>query len=91
MLPFSSLGSTPPPQTVTIPQRSWEYMTTEMDPTPGPLGETSYIPGTPGGQWTDDEVIATRLRIMQMIHPHWDVKKAQGTWNGVGVKTTKVK
>eukprot|EP00091_Calanus_sinicus_P020080 TRINITY_DN5303_c0_g1_i1.p1 TRINITY_DN5303_c0_g1~~TRINITY_DN5303_c0_g1_i1.p1 ORF type:complete len:335 (-),score=64.61 TRINITY_DN5303_c0_g1_i1:1386-2264(-) len=58
-----------------------------MDPTPGPLGETPYIPGTPGGQWTDDEVLATRLRVLQMIHPHWGVKKAQGTWNGVGAVT----
>ena len=63
-------------------------MTTKMDPNPGPEGKTTYQPGTPGAQWTDDEVKATRLRILQMIHPNWSVKKSQGTWNGVGSVTT---
>ena len=88
---------------MTMPERSWAYMTTSMTPTPGPEKETVYVPGTPGGQWTGDEVTwllyylllllqvaATRSRILQMIHPAWDVKKAQGTWNGVGTVTTKV-
>ena len=62
-------------------------MTTEMDPTPGPEKETVYQPGTPGRQWTDEEVSATRLRVFQMIHPNWEIKKSQGTWNGVGTVT----
>jgi len=60
-----------------------------MTPSPGPVTNMTYQSGMPGGQWTDDEVKATRLRILQMIHPNWDVKKAQGTWNGLGVKTEK--
>jgi len=60
-----------------------------MDPTPGPEMDTVYQPGTTGGSWTDDEVSATRRRVLQMIHPNWSIKKAQGTWNGVGVKTEK--
>merc|ERR1712123_14361 len=82
-------GTTPAPQTVTIPQRSWAYMTNEMNPSTGPMTNMTYQSGIPGGQWTDDEVKATRLRILQMIHPNWDVKKAQGTLNGLGVKTEK--
>ena len=66
-------------------------MTTKMTPSLGPVTNMTYQSGMPGGQWTDDEVKATRLRILQMIHPNWDVKKAQGTWNGLGVKTEKVK
>ena len=62
-----------------------------MTPTPGPVTDAAYQPGTPGAQWTDDEVSATRLRVLQMIHPNWDIKKDQGTWNGVGVKTEEVK
>ena len=65
-------------------------MTTSMEPTPGPVTNTTYQPGTPGAQWTDDEVMATRLRVLQMIHPNWDVKKAQGTWNGIGTTIEKV-
>jgi len=91
----SGSGSGPQPptgsgssQTVTVPERSWSYMTTDMEPTLGPEKDTVYQPGTPGAQWTDDEVKATRLRVFQMIHPVWDVKKKQGTWNGVGAVTT---
>ena len=65
-------------------------MTTNMNPSIGPVTNMTYQSGMAGGQWTDDEVKATRLRILQMIHPNWDVKKAQGTWNGLGVKTEKV-
>ena len=63
-------------------------MTTDMSPDPGPeMPEFAYQPGAKGGVWTDHEVASTRRRVFQMIHPNWDVKKAQGTWNGVGVKT----
>ena len=79
------------PPLVTIPLRSWVYMTPSMAPPPGPVTNTTYQPGTPGVQWTDDEVVATRLRILQMIHPNWDIKKAQGTWNGIGTTTEKVR
>jgi len=85
----SETGTIPTPQKVTIPLRSWAYMTTSMAPTPGPVTNTTYQPGTPGAQWTDEEVKATRLRVLQMIHPNWDVKKAQGTWNGIGTTTEK--
>ena len=44
-------------------------------PTPGPLKETVYQPGTPGATWTEAEVNSTRRRILQMIHPNWEVKK----------------
>ena len=64
-------------------------MTTSMAPNLGPEMATAYQPGSPGGRWTDELVLATRLRVLQMIHPEWEVKKAQGTWNGVGVKTEK--
>ena len=48
------------------------YMTSDMDPTPGPESpDTVYIPGNPGGQWTPDEVDTTRQRILQMITPDW--------------------
>jgi len=58
-----------------------------MTPDTGPEKDTVYQPGSAGSPWTDDEVLSTRLRVLQMIHPNWSVKKAQGTWNGVGVKT----
>lgn len=65
-------------------------MTTDMSPDPGPdMPAFAYQPGAKGGQWTDHEVASTRRRVFQMIHPNWDVKKAQGTWNGVGTVTEK--
>jgi hypothetical protein len=66
-------------------------MTTDTDPNPGPELDSVYQPGAMGGQWTDHEVAATRRRVLQMVHPNWDVKKAQGTWNGVGTVTEKVR
>ena len=35
-------------------------MTTDMTPNPGPDMDTVYVPGTPGGQWTADEIDITR-------------------------------
>ena len=55
------------------------YMTKDMTPTPGPEKDTVYQPGTPGGQWTPEEVDTTKRRILQMIHPDWKVKVAMGT------------
>ena len=52
-----------------------DYMTSDMTPDLGPETDTVYQPGTPGGQWSADEVSTTRQRIFQMIHPNWDVKK----------------
>ena len=52
-----------------------DYMTSDMTPDPGAETDSVYQPGTPGGQWSADEVETTRQRIFQMIHPNWDVKK----------------
>ena len=30
-----------------------------------------------GDEEDDDQVAATRMRVLQMIHPDWNVKKAQ--------------
>ena len=55
------------------------YMTSDMDPTPGPENpDTVYIPGNPGGQWTPEEVDSTRQRILQMITPDWIEKSEIG-------------
>ena len=35
-------------------------MTTDMNPNPGPDMDTVYEPGTPGGQWTSEEIDITR-------------------------------
>ena len=51
------------------------YMTRKQTPSTGPEQDTVYVPGTPGGDWTEEEVASTRLRVLQMIHPDWDVKK----------------
>ena len=52
-----------------------DYMTSDMTPDLGAETDSVYQPGTPGGQWSADEVKTTRQRIFQMIHPDWDVKK----------------
>merc|ERR1711892_50472 len=80
--------TTQPPQNVVIPQRSWMFQYEWMTPIPGPIGDAPYIPGTPGSQWTNEEVLSTRLRVLQMIHPSWTIRKHQGTWNGVGGQTS---
>ena len=60
------------------------YMPSDMTPTPGPEMDTVYQPGTPGGQWTADEVDSTRQRVLQMITPIWKVKKDMGLGNSLG-------
>merc|ERR1719510_259381 len=46
-----------------------------MTPTPGPSLSSVYIPGKAGATWTAEELESTRLRILQAIHPDWDVRK----------------
>merc|ERR1719422_2914845 len=52
-----------------------EYMLSSQDPDYGPELDTVYQPGNPGAPWTEYEIQATRLRLLQMIHPDWDVKQ----------------
>ena len=33
------------------------------------------MPGNPGAAWTEEEIESTRFRILQAIHPDWDVQK----------------
>ena len=35
-------------------------------PDPGPTLDSVYVPGTPGADWTDEEVHVTRMRILQV-------------------------
>ena len=35
-------------------------------PDPGPTLDSAYVPGTPGADWTDEEVHVTRMRILQV-------------------------
>ena len=51
------------------------YLTSREDPDPGPALDTVYVPGNPGAAWTEEEIESTRLRILQAIHPDWEVKK----------------
>ena len=89
-VPTGPPTTTQEPQNVVMPQRDWEYMLKWATPNSGPVGEAPYVPGTPGAQWTNEEVLSTRLRIFQMIHPNWNVRKEQGTWNGLGPVTADV-
>ena len=58
-----------------------DYLTTDDVPNPGPESpSTVYVPGTPGAQWTPHEVDTTRQRIIQMIHPQWNVKTDMGKY-----------
>jgi len=50
-------------------------MTASMTPDNGPELDTVYQPGAPGAPWTEYEIQSTRLRLLQAIHPDWDVKK----------------
>ena len=65
-------------------------MTTDMTPTKGPELDTVYQPGTPGGDWTDEEIASTRRRIQKAITPVWSEKQEIGTadnslgWNNDG-------
>ena len=54
----------------------FEYLTSRDSPDPGPYLDSVYKPGTPGAEWTDEEIETTRYRILQAIHPDWDVSKA---------------
>ena len=37
-----------------------DIMTADMTPDTGPEMDTVYLPGTSGGQWTEDEIDSTR-------------------------------
>ena len=51
------------------------YLTWKEDPDPGPALDSVYVPGTPGADWTEEEIESTRFRILQAIHPDWAVQK----------------
>ena len=53
-----------------------EYMSYDMEPTLGPEQDSVYQQGTPGGAWTEEDVSSTRRRVLQMIHPDWDIKNS---------------
>ena len=36
-------------------------MTKDMTPNSGPKMDTAYVPGTPGGQWSEEEIEITRF------------------------------
>jgi len=59
----------------------------DMSPDPGPELDTVYVPGSPGAAWSEAEIRSTRARILQAIHPDWDVMKelydAKGGRSGV--------
>ena len=42
-------------------------MTTDMTPNPGPDMDTVYVPGTPGGQWTPEEIDITRYTYLKLF------------------------
>jgi len=72
-------------------------MTTDMTPDTGPEMDTVYQPGTPGGDWTEEEIDSTRRRLMQMMTPLWDEKVTMGLasklgkfWDGQGEVTENV-
>ena len=54
-------------------------MTTDMTPDEGPETGSAYVPGTAGGEWSDEEVASTRRRILKMITPIWKEKMIIGT------------
>ena len=60
------------------------YLTHDVSPNPGPELTSVYVPGTPGASWTEDEIKSTRLRILQAIHPDWDVQKDLYNMKGKG-------
>ena len=51
-----------------------DYLTVDEEPDPGPSLDTVYVPGTPGGAWTVEEIETTRERILQGINPDWEVQ-----------------
>ena len=38
------------------------YLTVDEAPDPGPALDTAYVPGTPGADWTGEEIESTRQR-----------------------------
>ena len=45
---------------------SIDSMRSGTAPDPGPTLDSVYVPGTPGADWTDEEVHVTRMRILQV-------------------------
>ena len=41
-------------------------MRSGTSPDPGPTLDIAYVAGTPGADWTDEEVHVTRMRILQV-------------------------
>ena len=75
LFPFLTLGSA----SLLFPA----YLTVDEAPDPGPALDTAYVPGNPGATWTEEEIESTRLRILQAIHPDWNVQKEMyGISNG---------
>ena len=68
-----------------------DYLTSDEVPTSGPSLDTAYVPGTPGAEWTGDEIKNTRNRILQAIHPDWETQYnmfGHGNWGPGGNKAT---
>ena len=42
-------------------------MTKDMTPNPGPEMGTAYVPGTPGGQWSEEEIEITRFADLNQV------------------------
>ena len=42
-------------------------ITKDMTPNPGPEMDTAYVPGTPGGQWSEEEIEITRLADLNRL------------------------
>jgi len=57
------------------------------DPNPGPELDSAYVPGTAGGDWTDDDVESTRIRLLEAVHPDWRVSQ---TLYGYGARTLRI-
>ena len=46
------------------------------------IPDTVYVPGTPGGSWTPEEISITRQKILQMLSPVEEVNQANyDDWN----------
>ena len=68
-----------------------DYLTSDEVPTSGPSLDTTYVPGTPGAEWTGDEIKNTRNRILQAIHPDWETQYnmfGRGNWGPVANEAT---
>ena len=42
-------------------------MTKDMTPNTGPDMDTAYVPGTPGGQWSEEEIEITRFANLKQL------------------------